>query len=157
MVVDASVWISAFITGEVNHERSEAWRQMWLRVPLPLVLPTLALAEIGGGLSRRTGSSFVADGLVSSLLAYPEIEFRDLDHRLGRRAARHATRLKLRGADAVYVALAADLGVPLVTWDQEVLTRAASVIDVRTPDQVPIESRERDDDSSRSHRPGESS
>ena len=32
-----------------------------------------------------------------------------------------AIRLRLRGADAVYVALAEQLGIPIVTWDGEML------------------------------------
>jgi predicted nucleic acid-binding protein len=49
------------------------------------------------------------------------------------RAARCALDLRLRGADAVYVAVAHSLQVPLITWDREQLTRAAGRIAVRTP------------------------
>jgi predicted nucleic acid-binding protein len=48
-----------------------------------------------------------------------------------------AADLGLRGADAVYVALAHQLGLTLVTWDREQLTRTASMIVSRTPDQMP--------------------
>ena len=43
---------------------------------------------------------------------------------LARRSARIARELKLRGADAVYVALARRLGIPLVTWDRDQLEQA---------------------------------
>ncbi|HEV8260717.1 MAG TPA: hypothetical protein VGQ19_08175 [Burkholderiales bacterium] len=39
----------------------------------------------------------------------------------------------LRGADAVYAALARQLGTPLVTWDKELLERAAAVVPTFTP------------------------
>ena len=55
-----------------------------------------------------------------------------------RLTANIAAQYLIRGADAVYVALAAELDVPLVTWDHELLTRASVVVDVRTPDQIPI-------------------
>ncbi len=38
--------------------------------------------------------------------------------------------------DAVYVALARDLGLPLVTWDDEQRTRASTVVTVRTPGEM---------------------
>jgi predicted nucleic acid-binding protein len=57
-------------------------------------------------------------------------------HDLARLAAQFAARYKLRGADAVYVALAHDLRMPLVTWDDEQRTRAGKVVGVRTPGEL---------------------
>jgi len=48
-------------------------------------------------------------------------------------AARIAARVSLRGADAVYVALAAQRALPLFTWSQELASRAGAIIDVRMP------------------------
>ena len=56
-----------------------------------------------------------------------------IDRQLGQLAAQLAARLQLCGADAVYVALARQLGLPLVTWDNEQRTRAATIIPVQTP------------------------
>jgi predicted nucleic acid-binding protein len=39
-----------------------------------------------------------------------------------------AADLGLRGADAIYVALAHQLNVPFVTWDQEQLDRTSSAV-----------------------------
>lgn len=89
-------------------------------------------------MSRRIGNPLIASGFAAALSSEPRIHLRDIDRDLGEKAARVASRHRLRGADAVYVALAADLGVPLVTWDQEILARAAGLIDVRTPDQLPV-------------------
>jgi predicted nucleic acid-binding protein len=47
---------------------------------------------------------------------------------------RFAATLKLRGADAVYVALAAALREPLITLDTEMLERARDVVDAMTPE-----------------------
>ena len=56
-----------------------------------------------------------------------------VDRQLADGAARLAARLRLRGADAVYVALAERLDLPLVTLDSQQLERGGSVIDVRRP------------------------
>jgi predicted nucleic acid-binding protein len=61
------------------------------------------------------------------------VERYDLDEAAATTSATLAVDLRLRGADAPYVALGLHLGLPLVTWDQEQMTRAASVIQTRTP------------------------
>jgi predicted nucleic acid-binding protein len=52
---------------------------------------------------------------------------------LAQRAASLAARLALGGADAVYVALAARLRLPLISWDRDQRARAAGVIEVVAP------------------------
>jgi len=42
-------------------------------------------------------------------------------------------RLRLRGADSVYVTVAATLHVPLVTWDQALAARAAPLVHTFSP------------------------
>jgi predicted nucleic acid-binding protein len=48
---------------------------------------------------------------------------------------RLAARLRLRGADAVYVALAAAYREPLITLDAEMFERASGVAEAFTPEQ----------------------
>ena len=52
-------------------------------------------------------------------------------------AAQVAVDLHLRGADAVYVATAQRLSVPLVTWDREQLDRSSVVIEAYEPGAEP--------------------
>ncbi len=70
---------------------------------------------------------------VADVLGDPGITIVAIDKVLAETAAYHASDLFLRGADAIYVALAERLAIPLVTWDQELMTRAATLIEVRTP------------------------
>ncbi len=51
-----------------------------------------------------------------------------------------AADLYLRGADALYVAIAHEIQVPLVTWDNELLERAAVILPTYTPETVPFKS-----------------
>ena len=44
------------------------------------------------------------------------------------------SRCKLRGADAVYVALAEALEAPLISLDQEILDRSRRLATVQTPE-----------------------
>ena len=56
-----------------------------------------------------------------------------MDEYLARLSTRVAATLFLRGADAVYVAVAKRLNIPLVTWDKEQLTRGSPIIETLSP------------------------
>ena len=128
MVVDASVWVSALVPADVHHAASRGWLEARLREGTPLIAPVILLAEVGGAIARRTGDTRLGQRAVDALLAFPNLRLVPVEGRLGGEAARLAVRLRLRGADAVYVAAAALLGVPLVTWDVEQRERAAPVV-----------------------------
>jgi predicted nucleic acid-binding protein len=53
---------------------------------------------------------------------------------LGDRAVALAASCRLRGADAVFVALAETLDQPLITLDREILERASRLVEAETPD-----------------------
>ncbi len=57
----------------------------------------------------------------------------NIEHRLILLAAEIAPDLGLKSVDAIYVAVAEHLNVPLITWDREVLNRSSSRIAVRRP------------------------
>lgn len=134
MVVDASVWVGYFVVQDVHHLLSRRWlRAQFLEHDLPLFGPNLVLAEVAGAVSRRTGAHGLAQVIVHEMLELPELKLLNLDESLGMRAAQLAGDLGLRGADACYVAVAQELGLPLVTWDDELGARAQGVVDVSEP------------------------
>ena len=133
MVVDASVWVSALMAAEVHHGTSRSWMAQHLPYGNGLVVPTLLLVELAGAVTRRTGLAELAQRSVDRILMAPGIRLVSLDTELGREASRLASQLRLRGADAVYVATARALHVPLATWDMELASRAQSVIETMMP------------------------
>jgi len=96
------------------------------------------LAEVVGAISRRTGQPELANRALQHLLHLPGLRVVSLDRRLGKAAAQLAGSAGLRGADAVYAALAQHLAIPLVTWDQEIGQRLGAVLTVLKPPQEPI-------------------
>jgi predicted nucleic acid-binding protein len=63
----------------------------------------------------------------------PGIRLVGLDASLAEEAALLATDQGLRGADAVYLAVAARFGLPVVTWDLEMMHRAPAGVRVQMP------------------------
>ena len=112
LVIDASVLVSWFHRADPFHQASRAWLRQHLLAGGQLYAPWLLQSEVAGALTRRTGD----------------------DARLGQHAADLAVALRLRGADAVYVAVADQFQIPLVTWDREQRERGGQRIATRRPD-----------------------
>lgn len=135
MIVDASVWVASVLEKDAHHEVSLAFMHRFVKERQIATVPMLVWAEIAGAVARRTGD---ADrGLKVAGLIIGQIWVRDvpLDASLAGESMRLAARLRLRGADAVYVALAATYREPLISLDSEMLERARGVAEVLTPEQ----------------------
>ena len=134
-VVDASVWVSRLVPQGVHHAASRRWLEEQAAMGDLVIYPTLLLAEVAGAVSRRTGHAELAHQAVQLLLRLTQLRLVPLDSRLGRSAAQWAAEIGLRGADAVYVATAHHLNVPLVTLDREQRARAGRLVEVQFPGQ----------------------
>src|SRR5205809_958449 len=88
------------------------------------IVPVLFLAEVAGAVSRQSGRAALGRQASNTILTNADFQLEVIDRSLAEAAARHAADLPLKGADAIYVALAERLGIPLVTWDNEQLIRA---------------------------------
>lgn len=133
MVIDASVWVGALHQQDAHHAASARWLNQHVVQSVRLVTPTLALAEVAGAIRRRTGSAAAGLRAAADLAATPVLQLVPLDAALATEAAEVAATYALRGADAVYVAVARRFNLPLVTWDQEVEARAGRFIQVIHP------------------------
>jgi predicted nucleic acid-binding protein len=71
--------------------------------------------------------------VVGSLSRLTLLRIVQMDTALMTQATGIAANYRLRGADAIYVAAAKQLGIALLTWDTEQLTRPASIITALTP------------------------
>lgn len=132
-VVDASVWVSRFLPGDVHHPASRDWLRDRLATGGLVVAPMLLLPEVSGAISRQTARPDLAQQAIQQITSLKGLRIVPMDRWLGRLAAELAGDLGIRGADAVYVATAHRLNVPLVTWDAEQQKRAAGLVLVDRP------------------------
>jgi predicted nucleic acid-binding protein len=133
IVLDASVWVSVVLPLDAHHAISRQWVRQMTSSGDVLVVPVLFLAEVAGAISRRSGRNMLGRRASTRVTANASFQLEPIDQTLASVAARHAADLPLKGSDAMYVALAERMGIPLVTWDTEQLTRASKLIEVRTP------------------------
>ena len=133
-VVDASVWVSLLATDDVNHEATRQWFDQEIAEGARFTAPSLVLVEVAGAMTRRTGRDASAGvDAAARVRGLAELELVPLAVDAAERAATIAVRYVLRGADAVYVALASELGVQLITWDRQQRERSSAVVRAISP------------------------
>jgi predicted nucleic acid-binding protein len=130
---DASVLIGVMMPSDSHYTASRDWLERQIRAGVVVVLPTLALVELAGGLRRRSGDRVLTRRALRHFRALPNVRIADLDRGLMWRSALLAATLGLRGADAIYVAAAHRYRTPLITWDADQQRRAALIVPARAP------------------------
>ncbi len=113
-VADASVLVAHFHHQDRFHQQSTAWIGHHLLTGGVIVAPRLVLAEVAGAIARRTGDPALGHDAVQRIHAMPALSLIPVTEALADLAATLAADLRLKGADAVYVAVALQRGlVPL--------------------------------------------
>ncbi len=125
VVADASVWVARLVPQDSFHQAAREWMAACRAANGPLVLPALLLPEVGGASARRTGDPDLARRTLDELYRLPGLRLIGMEGSLIEAAGNLAAQLGLRGADAVYVAAAEYLNLPLCTLDEEQAQRAA--------------------------------
>ncbi|MCE7870027.1 PIN domain-containing protein [bacterium CPR1] len=95
---------------------------------IDVILPAFAPLEIACALARRLRDASRGRSLAEGLLRAPHVRHRSVDALLARATHEGPTQF-LRGADALYAALAQQEGGDLLSWDTEQIERAGA----RTP------------------------
>lgn len=133
LTLDANVFVAAEIRSEPDHEAAQRVIAIAVEQGLRLHLPWLAVVEASVAIGRRFGDADLAARLAAELADMPGATFHPLDRTLALLAATMGAECRLRGADAVYAAVARRHGTCLVTCDDELRRRTAGVIDALTP------------------------
>lgn len=135
-MLDASLLVAAARPSEPFHNEAKALLQRLMSEQVTLHLPIIALAEIAAAISRGVGDEQLALQVVAEYRDLPQLSRIEVDERLGDRAAEVAARYRIRGCDAVYVALADLKHAALVTLDRQQRERASSALMAYTPSEV---------------------
>lgn len=133
MVLDSSVWISRIQATDSNHAPARAWVNAHLRTGGLFVAPYIITVEVGAVVSRNTKNRQDARTAVAQLLALPYMRLVSMDTALVDRACDLAITHELASADALFVAVANVLGLPLVTFDRALLRLPSQVVQTVRP------------------------
>jgi predicted nucleic acid-binding protein len=130
-VIDASVWVGYYNEADLAHAQCSTWIEAAIVDGTRLVAPSLVMAEVAGALTRLDKPETVTWAI--DHLTKVGVELIELDLIRARRAADVAAATRVRGADAVYLALAEERGDVLVTLDRQQRERGGALVEVREP------------------------
>ena len=135
VVLDASVWVSREIATDSNHPAASAWINGHLQGGGSFIEPAWLLPETAAAISRQISpqDAAIALALLSRLRRRRVMRFLPMGATLMRDTVDIAANYRIRAGDAVYVALARQLSIPLVSFDSDHLTRVGSIITVIQP------------------------
>lgn len=132
-VMDTSVYVAILHPNEPGHTASWAWYIRMIRAGEPIAAPAILLAEVAAALSRGVGDLALAHQAVQQLQQTRTIELLPVTLAIAQQAATIAADHRVRGCDAVFVALAQQRGDTLFTLDRQQLERGAAVVTTRQP------------------------
>lgn len=135
VVIDASVFVAASRPSEAHYLESLEFLERLRSEGETVFCPVLVLAECSGAIARTTQSSSLAARIVLLIGEMQNLQLIAVTLPLARQASVLAGAHRLRGADAVYVAVASEFKATLVTWDDEMLERTPQEVSAITPAQ----------------------
>ena len=132
--IDASVFVNAFNPHERGHAESLQILAEIQERGDPIIVPSLLVAEIASAVARASDDTIGALQYANATAALPHLTLVSLTPVMAGRAAELAATYRLRGADAVYLAVARRYATTLVSRDDEQLKRASGVAVCQTPE-----------------------
>jgi predicted nucleic acid-binding protein len=132
LVLDASVAVASLRPHEPDYRAARARLRRIANGDDLAVVPSIFVTEVAGALARLGFERAAIDAFVAALTSTPH-EVMTIGPKRALAAAGIAVCTKLRGADAMYVWLAAREGVPLCTLDREMLARSAAICEAIVP------------------------
>jgi predicted nucleic acid-binding protein len=133
IVIDASVWLSVILSSDVHHPETRAWSDLISQLGTELAVPAHFPAEVIGVLQRTNHLDNLIDDAIETIVGRGPFTIHPVSVELGLFSAEAARVTAMRGADAVYVALAAWLDTPLITWDRQQRDRGKLFCRTMTP------------------------
>ena len=127
IAIDASVFASDALASDINHAVSKQFLNALASVSPTVYCPTLVIVE------TVAADAPLAQNAINIVSQTPGMNLVALTDARALSAAQTAIQCRLRGADACYVAVAAEFGATLVTWDAEMLQRGANAVTTQTP------------------------
>jgi len=135
LTIDASVWVSAFVAGDVNHAQSDQLLEFSLVSRAKVIVPEIVLLEVAAAAARVLQHDGLGQVAGKKVERFPGIRLVPLQTALLNKSIILATRHFLRAADALYATTARESKATLITLDDEMLRRGAVVASVLTPAQ----------------------
>lgn len=131
--VDASVIVNSLNSKEPHFARSQEFLNYVNKEKLKVFLPETALIEVASALFRATKDKKLTAETIKTIEQLPNFSFVSIDSALRNNSIEVIKMTGLKSADAIYIALAVEYGLTLITLDKEQLLRGEKLIITKAP------------------------
>ncbi|MEP6775326.1 MAG: type II toxin-antitoxin system VapC family toxin [Chloroflexota bacterium] len=132
VVIDTSAWVSRLLPHDSNYITARTWIDNHILNGGFFVAPMIFVIEVASAIARETlppdDPQADAHKAVNQLYSLSIMRLVPLDQALVDEATNLAADRRIRGADALFVAVARHLGIPLVTFDKYQLKQPQAVV-----------------------------
>ena len=133
VTVDASVFVAERDRTEPHHLDSDKFLKRLAQKAIGSFCPNLVVPETTAAIARPTGDGALARAAILQIEGFPYLSLIELTVSRAVQASDICLSYRLPGADAVCVAVAQELGMTLITWYNEMRTRAPAAVPTITP------------------------
>lgn len=130
VVIDASIIVAAYFEKEKFHKTAKLFLEKFMAENKTALLPEIALVEIASAISRGTKNTEYAIEFCQELRKLPNFVYMTIDESLSELAVLTASKFYLRGADAIYTALAYKHNAELATLDFEQKEKSSKIVKI---------------------------
>lgn len=131
--IDASVIVNSQLEREPYHNQSKDFLIIVEEKNLKVFLPEIVIPEITSGILRATMDENFAFQFANNLRSISNFLFVPVDSKLANLASWIICKTGLKSADAIYITLAFDYNLELITLDKEQLEKGKKLVKVRRP------------------------
>jgi predicted nucleic acid-binding protein len=132
-VFDASFIVSSLVTHDENFGKADQFLRNSFRPGDRWIVPSIALTEVIAAVTSVLKNVELASRTMQPFIGSDRLVLYDIGMTRAERAGVLAAQLGMKACDAIYVALAQEVGEPLVTFDRQQAARAQGVISVIVP------------------------
>ena len=136
VTLDSSVIVAALRKQEARHEQCRSLLEKVRDAQHIAIQPYIVLVEVIAAVKRRTDSEHLASRVKELLQNMDTMNFVELEAARADSAANLASKIGLRGMDAIVVQVAEEFHTTLVTLDEEMMEKAKRFVNIRNIDEL---------------------
>ena len=138
VVLDSSVLVSSFVAGDAFRPVAREVMRRVFRGAYSAIESNVVPPEVIGAISRKAGvaNARKARARIEKWEELGLFGFVELDRRRRLEAGELALNLRLRGMDSIIIQLAREKRAVLITFDEEMASKAKSVVKVLTAEDI---------------------
>ena len=131
LTLDSSVIVASLRKQEKRHKECKTLLEQLKNGEHTAYESGIVLVEVAAAIRRRTGSKDLAIRVKNDLLELNFLNFLELTELRMKRAAEIASRIGVRGMDAIVIQIAEETRSVLVTLDEEMMKAAKEIVTVK--------------------------